>query len=171
MLKAGDGTARAASEAGRNKQSATHMKTRTSIITGLALSIALLGSVATQALAQDNTAAQCPMGRAGCGQGPAWNMTPEQRAEHVQQMQAYVAGLREKKANGSITAEEAAWLAKMEERGGLCVNGVPRGPRGGFGAQGQAGQGRGMGAGKGHRWGQGGAGNPNCPFANPQQAK
>jgi len=142
------------------------MKRIISIMTGFVLTIALLG-VVSQATAQDDTTAQCPMGL-GCGKGAGCNLTPEQRAERQQQCQAYVAALLEKKANGSITAEEAAWLEQMQERGGMCINGVPRGPRGGFGAQGKAGQGCGMGGGKGHRWGQGAGANPNCPLAKPQ---
>ncbi len=140
---------------------------------GLALGVAALAARVAQGAETDNPSTPpCP---AGQGQGgPAWSMTPEQRAERQKAMQTYVAGLREKKANGTITAKEQACLDRMEQRGGMCVNGVPRGPRGGFGAPGANGQGQGRGRGgmgRGWRGGAGAGANPTCPFANPAPGK
>jgi hypothetical protein len=64
--------------------------------------------------------------------GPAWSLTAEQLAERRQMVQATLADLRAKRDVGTINANEKAWLDRMEQAGGLCVNGVPRG--GGRGA-------------------------------------
>jgi hypothetical protein len=142
----------------------------TALVAGLILSMATLTMVSQPADTQTPTTPPCGLGQGmmGCG-GRGCNLTPEQRAERKTTMQAYVAGLREKKANSTITPQEQAWLEQAEERGGLCINGVPRGPRGGFGAQGMSGQRQGRGQGRGgmgRGWGGGaGAGaNPNCPL-------
>ncbi len=150
------------------------MKTITALLSGLILSVAALTTVSQAADNQTPTAPPCGFGQGAGGGGPGRNLTPEQRAERQKVMQAYVAGLREKKANNTLTAQEQAWLERAEQRGGLCINGVPRGPRGGFGAQGMNGQGQGRGQGRGGmgRGWCGGAGlgaNPNCPL-NQQQA-
>ena len=122
----------------------------------------------TGVLAQAQTATTPPCGGGGAGR----MLTAEQRVERQKVMQEYLAGLRAKKGNGTITQEEQAFLDRMEERGGLCVNGVPRGPRGGFGAQGQRGQGNGYGAGGfRHGWCGGAGWNTNCPLANPASGK
>jgi len=79
--------------------------------------------------------------------GPAWRLTPEQRAERQQKVQSFLADLRAKRDNGTINAQEKAWLDRMEQAGGLCVNGVPRGggqraglgPRNGTGPRAQMG--------------------------------
>jgi hypothetical protein len=42
-------------------------------------------------------------------------------------VQDLVANLRAKRDNGTITAQEKARLDQMEQAGGWCVNGVPRG--------------------------------------------
>lgn len=105
------------------------------------------------------------LGRGWClsGQpgGTAWSLTPEQRAERQQKMQQLLADLRAKKAAGTITIEEQAWLDYVEQAGGMCVNGVPRGGGGRYGAAG-LGAGRGLrqgGMGRGG-WGRGGGRGP-----------
>ncbi len=135
------------------------------LILALVASLAALVSVSQAADTQIPAAPPCGFGQGMGGGGPGCNLTPEQRAERQKVMQAYVAELREKKANNTITPQEQAWLERAEARGGLCINGVPRGPRGGFGAQGTNGSGRGRG-GMGRGWcgGAGQGGNPNCPF-------
>ncbi len=138
-----------------------------SLLTVLVLSLATLTVTSQATESPTPTVPPCGLGQGAGGGGPGRNLTPEQRAERQKVMQAYVAGLREKKANNTLTADEAAWLQRAEERGGLCINGVPRGPRGGFGAQGLNGQGQGRGRGGMGRGWCGGAGpgaNPNCPF-------
>lgn len=65
--------------------------------------------------------------------GPAWTLTPEQLAERQKQMQVTLAQLRMKRDNGTITMNEKAWLERVEQAGGWCVNGIPRGPGGGTG--------------------------------------
>ncbi len=149
-----------------------HMK-RMTVLLSVLVSLAILAVASQAAENQTPTAPPCGLGPGLGGGGPGRNLTPEQRAERQKIMQAYVAGLREKKANNTITPQEQAWLERAEQRGGLCINGVPRGPRGGFGAQGMNGQGRGQGAGGGlgRGWcgGRGGA-NPNCPL-NQQSAQ
>ena len=56
-----------------------------------------------------------------------WQLTPEHRTARQQQMAATVEQLRQKKAAGTITDSEKVWLDGMEQAGGLCVNGIPRG--------------------------------------------
>ena len=145
-----------------------NMKAMTAAMMGLTLAVTSLTATAVRGAETDLPAS--PPCRMGLGQGgPAWSLTAEQRAERQQAMQNYVASLREKKATGTITAPEQAWLDRMEQRGGMCINGVPRGPRGGFGARGtqEHGQGRGRG-GMGRGWcgGAGPGANPNCPLLN-----
>ena len=148
------------------------MKCRISILAGLVLAVAVVATSSAQQQGQEAVANEpanfaCPLGQP-CGQGRL--MTPEQRAQRQNAMQTFMAGLREKKANNTITPAEQAWLEQMEQRGGLCINGVPRGPRGGFCAGQGNGLGRGQGGmGRGWRGGQGA--NPNCPFVNAQPAK
>jgi hypothetical protein len=103
------------------------MQTKIAVILGLIL----IGSVCTT-FAQTTT---------GPTNGPAWSLTPEQRAARQQQVQTTLADLRAKRDNGTITANEKVWLERMEQAGGLCVNGVPRGGgRGaGFGPRAQMG--------------------------------
>ena len=150
------------------------MKCSISILTGLALAMAVVTTSSAQQQGQGAEVTKpatlaCPLGLQ-CGSGQGRLLTPEQRAERQKAMQACVAGLREKNANHTITPEEQKWLEQMEQRGGLCINGVPRGPRGGFGAGQGNGPGRGQGGmGRGWRGGQGT--NPNCPFVNTQPAK
>jgi hypothetical protein len=59
--------------------------------------------------------------------GPMCQMTPEQRTARQQQMAATVEQMRQKKAAGTLTDTEKVWLDRMEQAGGLCVNGTPRG--------------------------------------------
>lgn len=142
------------------------------VVLALVASLATLASVSQAADPQTPTAPPCGFGQGMGGGGPGRNLTPEQRAERQKTKQAYVVGLREKKANNTITPQEQAWLQQAVQRGGMCINGVPRGPRGGFGAQGMNGQAQGSGRGGMGRGWCGGAGpgaNPNCPL-NQQQA-
>jgi len=114
----------------------------------------LLSGSATVLLAQNATSSPCPFGHEP---GYGRNLTPEQRAAHQAVVQQYVAELRQKQANGTMTTEEQAWLKQAEERGGRCINGTPRGPGASKGLRvGQGagkGPGNGQGAGKGHRRG------------------
>ena len=84
---------------------------------------------------------------------PGWSLTAEQRAERQQLCQAAKAALQTKQANGTLTADEAAVLQKLEQcGGGGCVpgagqNGMRRGPG--------IGKGMGQGMGQGACGGQG----------------
>jgi hypothetical protein len=115
------------------------MKTKSLIVLGLILAVsALIASAQT-------TGNQTP------GQtwppGPAWKLTPVQRGERQQRIQAILTDLRTKRDNGTINTNEKAWLDRMEQAGGFCVNGVPRsggqgaglGPRNGTGPRAQIG--------------------------------
>jgi hypothetical protein len=62
--------------------------------------------------------------------------------------QQLIAELREKQAAGMLTAEEQAWLARAEQRGGMCLTGTPAAVPDTAKAQG-LGQGKGQGNGKG----------------------
>ena len=106
------------------------MKNKTSLLVALAILV-----TACSATAQTTVTPPCPT-------GPICQMTPEQKAERQQQMQALMADLQEKREAGIITDAENAWLDRMEQAGGLCVNGTPR-------------SGCGMGQGKGLRNGTG----------------
>ena len=59
-------------------------------------------------------------------------LTPEQRTARQQQMAATVEQMRLKKQAGTLTGAEKVWLDRMEQAGGLCVNGTQRG-KGGMG--------------------------------------
>ena len=59
--------------------------------------------------------------------GPMCQMTPEHRTARQQQMASTVEQMRQKKAAGTLTDTEEVWLDRMEQAGGLCVNGTPRG--------------------------------------------
>ncbi len=120
----------------------TVMKTKT-IIKSIAAALLLSGS-ATVLLAQNAATPTCPFGHEP---GYGRSLTPDQRAEHRNAVQQLVAELRAKRDAGTITAEEAAWLEQVERRGGMCINGAPRGPRAGKG------QGVGNGAGQCKRQG------------------
>ena len=96
--------------------------------------------------------ANCPI-RQQLG-GPGWALTPEQKIERQKLVQSYIAELKQKQQNGTITDAEKAWLERTEKLGGMCINGVPRGPQGGKNAQGM-GQGRGFGRGNGQGAGMG----------------
>ena len=107
------------------------MKTKLSLLAGVAF------VVTTLAVQAQNTPG--PSAAQTCPPGPAWQLTPEQLAERQQKVQAILADLRAKRGNGTLTANEKACLDRMEQSGGLCINGVPRG--GGMGAGcGQRGQ-------------------------------
>ena len=99
------------------------MTTKTAILLGLSLLVS-----ANLSLAQ-TTPQTTPAPR-----GPMWQLTPEQQAERRQMMQTTLDQLRQKKTAGTITDTEKAWLDRVEQAGGWCVNGVPRGGCGmGFG--------------------------------------
>ena len=152
------------------------MKTKIAFILGLAL---VAGALGVQA---QNTPAPSPS-TTNTG-GPAWRLTPEQRAERQQFIQATVLDLQARRDNGTLNANEKAWLDRMEQAGGPLVNGVAwgggrgvgLGPRNGTGpraqmgacplvngspavstpAAGFRGRGFGMAWGGGRGWGQGG---------------
>jgi len=109
----------------------------------------LLSGSATVLLAQNAANPACPFGHEP---GYGRSLTPEQRAAHHAVVQQYLTELRQKQANGTLSAEEQAWLKQAEERGGRCITGTPRGPGAGKGLR--AGQGAGKGPGPGQGAGQ-----------------
>ncbi len=111
----------------------------------------LLVSSATVLLAQTTTAPTCPLGHEP---GYGRSLTPEQRTAQRAVVQQLVNELRGKRAAGAITAEELAFLDQIEKRGGMCINGVPRGPGAGRGPA----NGSGLGQRRGLRDGTG----PRC---------
>jgi hypothetical protein len=109
----------------------------------------LLSGSAMVSMAQGAAAAVCPFGHEP---GYGRSLTPEQKAAYREVVQVLLAQLQAKRDAGTITAEEAAWLAQVEKRGGMCINGVPRGPRDGKGLRGGGnGQRRGLRDGTGPR--------------------
>lgn len=130
----------------------------TNILHTSILAIALLAGSAASALAQSEAPVRdCPFGHPP---GYGRDLTPEQRAEHRAAIQQTMATLRQKQTDGTLTAEEAAWLKNVEERGGPCVSGAPRG----------RGPGKGPGAGNGRRFRHGpgdGSGPGNGQDAGP----
>lgn len=134
--------------------------------------IAAVGAITMMALAATAQAQNGPKaGNRGMGMnaqncpirqqigGPGWALSPEQKLERQKLAQALIAELRQKQQNGTITDVEKAWLERAEKNGGMCINGVPRGPQGGKGAQGmgrgpQGGKG-GQGMGNGFCWRRG----------------
>lgn len=119
------------------------------------LLVTLVASLMTVAMltpvyGQNTNQPQPPMARQGR------QLSAEEWSARRQVMQEYVAELRAKKASGTLTEAEASRLDRLEKMGGLCINGVPRGP----------GMGRGRGAcwaaggfsGKGGKGGYGGSG-------------
>jgi hypothetical protein len=115
------------------------MKTPSLIVLGLALAVPVLAATTQDAESQ--------IGSRTWTVGPGWALTPEQRAERRAMVQATLLDLRDKQAKGAITANEKAWLERMEQAGGWCVNAVPRGsgrgmgfgPRDGTGPRAQSG--------------------------------
>jgi hypothetical protein len=138
------------------------------IIRSIVAAVLLSGSAAILTAQENNTPA-CPFGHEP---GYGRSLTPEQRAAHRAVAQQLISELRQKQADGTLTAEEQAWLERIERRGGMALTGTPRG--GGAGKaqglrQGQ-GQGKGQGKGQGLRDGTGphhvdGA----CPNGNVQR--
>jgi hypothetical protein len=59
------------------------------------------------------------------GPGHGRGLNPAQRQIRHEQVSAKLAELRQKKADGTLTADEQAWLTQLEARGGWCVNGQP----------------------------------------------
>jgi hypothetical protein len=90
------------------------MKTKISLIVGLALVVSALA-----------LSGQSGPGLPSLEPGQGRFLTAEQRVARQQQMQTSVANLRAKKAAGTLTAEEQAWLEQAEQRGGWCINGAP----------------------------------------------
>jgi hypothetical protein len=125
---------------------------KTTHLTRSIVAAVLLGGSATMLLAQDAANLPCPVGHAP---GYGRKLTPEQRAGHRAAMQQQMTVLREKQANGTLTAEEQTWLKQAEERGGPCVTGTPRGPGAGKGLRAGQGAGKGPGAGQGRGRGHG----------------
>lgn len=122
---------------------------KTTTIVKAILAAVLLNGSATMLNAQTSTPV-CPFGHEpGYGQ----SLSPEQRAEHRAVMQQYIAELRQKQADGTLTAEEQTWLQQAEQRGGPCVTGAPRGAGAGKGKC--AGNGAGQGKRRGLRDGTG----------------
>ncbi|HOW63999.1 MAG TPA: hypothetical protein P5186_07960 [Candidatus Paceibacterota bacterium] len=126
------------------------------------LMAAMLLSAATTILNAQSTATTCPL---GFTPGYGRSLNAEQRVQHRAAVQQLVSDLRQKKAQGTLTPEEQVRLQQLEQRGGPCITGTPRG-RG-------AGKGAGMGNGYGHGRRQGlrnGTGprslNGTCPL-NP----
>ena len=89
----------------------------------------LLGGSATLLIAQNAATPTCPLGHEP---GYGRSLTPDQRAVQRAAMQQLVAELRAKRDAGTITAEESAWLAQVEQRGGKCINGAGQGHRRGL---------------------------------------
>lgn len=122
----------------------------------------LLSGSATILLAQNATWTGCPF---GYPPGYGRSLTPEQRVEHRATVQKWVSDLRAKRDAGTITAEELALLQRVEQRGGPCVTGAPRGPGAGRGPRAANGGGfgyrRGLRDGTGPRSALG-----TCPLTN-----
>jgi hypothetical protein len=93
------------------------------------LAAVLLSGAGTVLLAQ-TSAPTCPFGHEP-GYGRTLDAT--QRTGHRAAMESYVAGLRQKEAQGTLTADEQAWLQQAAQRGNPCVTGTPRGPGAGPG--------------------------------------
>jgi hypothetical protein len=108
----------------------------------LALAAVLGGSA--PALTAQNATAECPFGQVP---GSGRLMTPEQRAVHRAAAQQLLLELRQKQADGTLTAEEQAWLQQVRQRGGRGIIGTPRGAG--------SGERQGLRSGQGPRDGQG----------------
>jgi hypothetical protein len=119
---------------------------------------ALLSGSSAILTAQDNNTPACPFGHEP---GYGRSLTPEQKAAHRAVAQQFMSELRQKQADGTLTAEERAWLQHAEQRGGMALTGTPRGGGAGKGQGLRQGQGQGKGPGKRHglRDGTG----PRCP--------
>jgi hypothetical protein len=166
------------------------MKTKISLIAGLALAVSAI------TLAAQTPATQPPLH--STTRGPGWRLTPEQQAQRHVQVQTALNDLRTKRDSGTLTADEKARLEGMEQAGGLCINGVPRGggrgrgagfgPRDGTGPRAQdgtcplvkhsaavtpaPGSGRGPGFGMGYRGGRGrGQGGGHLPVSEHADGK
>jgi hypothetical protein len=123
------------------------MKNKT-IIRSIVAAVLLSGSAAI--VTAQAAAPSCPFGHEP---GYGRMLTPEQREAHRVVAQQLMAELRQKQADGSLTAQEQEWLARAEQRGGMCLTGTPRGP--GHGKGQGLGQGKGQGNGKGRCQGAG----------------
>jgi hypothetical protein len=83
--------------------------------------IATMSLTLNCALAATDAAANLP--EIGPGQGRGLDQA--QRQIRHEQISGKLAELRQKKADGTLTADEQAWLTQLEQRGGWCVNGQP----------------------------------------------
>ncbi len=133
------------------------MKTTTTILKGIVIAALLSGSTA-MLTAQENKTPACPFGHEP---GYGRSLTPEQKAAHRVVAQQFMSELRQKQADGTLTAEEQAWLRRAEQRGGMALNGTPRG--GGAGKGQGLRQGQGQGKGQGKRQGPRDGTGPRCP--------
>lgn len=144
---------------GRKTETKTDMKTTHFLPTLVALLV--LGGSSAVVMAQNR--GECPFGHEP---GYGRTLTPEAREEHRQAMQQLREELLAKRAAGTITAEEEAWLTRTERRGGPGLGNGPRGPGGGKGP------GPGMGKGQQKRQGLRDGTGPRsedgtCPLGNP----
>jgi Spy/CpxP family protein refolding chaperone len=80
-------------------------------ITRSIVAAVLLSGSATVLLAQNAANSPCPFGHEP---GYGRTLTPEQRAAHQAVVQQYLTELRQKQANGTMTAEEQAWLKQAQ---------------------------------------------------------
>lgn len=100
-------------------------------ITRFCLAALLLGSPALTLQAQDSANPSCPWGHPP---GYGRNLSPDERAAQRAACDEFLTTLREKQAQGSLTAEEQAWLERFEQRRGPGSVDRPRDGRGqGFG--------------------------------------
>jgi hypothetical protein len=114
------------------------------MIRSIVAAVLLSGSAAILT-AQENNAPACPFGHEP---GYGRSLTPEQRAVHRAVAQQLMSELRQKQADGTLTAGEQAWLEQVERRGGMALTGTPRGGGAGKGQGLRQGQGQGKGQGK-----------------------
>lgn len=87
------------------------------------LAAGLLSGFSTVVQAQ-NATRTCPLGNEP---GYGRTLTAEQRAEQCAAVRQQVAELQQKRTQGTLTADEAAWLQQVGQRCGPCVTGSPRG--------------------------------------------
>jgi hypothetical protein len=122
------------------------------LLKSIAVATLLAGSV--QLIAAQTAQSPCPLGHEP---GHGRSLSATERAEHRGQVQQMLGQLGAKRDAGTITAGELAWLERLEQRGGMGINGVPRGPGAGRGPARGGGQGyrQGLRDGTGPRSGQG----------------
>ena len=106
----------------RKEKTSTKTKVMKNLTKAIVASLLLCGS--TLILPAQSPTAVCPLGNEP---GYGRTLTPEQRVEHRAAMQKLVADLQAKAKSGGLTAEEEALLDQIEQRGGTCLTGTPRG--------------------------------------------